>query len=186
VIKMWFSRLKPTPDCRIWRWVPSPQSTRKRYSSCLMIWAERPRWTEGAEAEVPRNTISNKAGAFHYQVSEVRNNVSSAPCSLNCTLNEPGEIPDHLCYNHRRNQQFDRSTISDPQFTIQCLPASLQKLLKNLPLKPGALLLRPGELPPAARKGRQEGNQLPPRRPAVRPCGDRSPWTASWTCWGSG
>src|SRR5215212_6010453 len=52
--------LKPAPDCNIWRCVPSPQSIRKRYSSCLTICAERPRWAEGAEAEVPRNNISNK------------------------------------------------------------------------------------------------------------------------------
>src|SRR3990172_2590100 len=97
---MWFRRLKPTPDCRIWRWVPSPQSTRKRYSSCFMIWAERPRWTEGAEAEVPRNTISNKAGAFREKNYGVLGNEPSAPRTLNCTPNEPYEIPDHFCYNH--------------------------------------------------------------------------------------
>src|SRR5512136_2816211 len=59
VMKICFKFLKPMPDCRIWRWVPSPQSIRKRYSSCLTTCAESPRLAEGAEADVPRKTISN-------------------------------------------------------------------------------------------------------------------------------
>jgi hypothetical protein len=51
--------LKPVPDCKICRCVPSPQSTKKRYSSCLTICAESPRFAEGAEADVPRKSISN-------------------------------------------------------------------------------------------------------------------------------
>src|SRR5688572_27088247 len=61
--------LKPVPDCRIWRCVPSPQSIRKRYSSCLTICAERPLFAEGAEAEVPRKSISNKVESFGDQKS---------------------------------------------------------------------------------------------------------------------
>jgi hypothetical protein len=52
--------LNPRPDCRICRWVPSPQSIRKRNSSWMITWLDRPRWTEGADADVPRKTISNK------------------------------------------------------------------------------------------------------------------------------
>jgi hypothetical protein len=52
--------LKPNPDCNIWRWVPSPQSIRKRNSSWITTWLDNPRWTDGADADVPKKTISNK------------------------------------------------------------------------------------------------------------------------------
>jgi len=30
----------------------------------MTTWAESPRWTDGAEADVPKNTISNKSNPF--------------------------------------------------------------------------------------------------------------------------
>jgi hypothetical protein len=59
--------------------VPSPQSIRKRYSSCITTWAERPRRAEGAEAEVPKKTISNKEKSFYYRDSKNKENGNIIP-----------------------------------------------------------------------------------------------------------
>src|SRR5258708_33630003 len=56
---MRFNFLKPRPLRRIWRCVPSPQSIRKRNSLAITICPGIPRWTDGADADVPRKCTSN-------------------------------------------------------------------------------------------------------------------------------
>src|SRR6185503_8286112 len=77
--------LKPAPDCNICRCVPSPQSIRKRYSLCLTICAESPRFAEGADAEVPRKSISNKVNPYIeicHRDSEKRFKTHRSLCTL--------------------------------------------------------------------------------------------------------
>src|SRR4030095_14055733 len=117
--------LKPVPDCRICRCVPSPQSIRKRYSSCLTICAERPRFAEGADAEVPRNNISNKAKSLadricHRVRRDIEFNFSQNLCglcgeSLKSITSQfyPKRKTDHLCYTltHASQDAFIGSEI---------------------------------------------------------------------------